>query len=111
MGYNNPQLFDLLVANGAAYGFNGPEGDFPKIMSDKSTPAGIADEDGVVLPPARQDLHHRQDLVLAADDRIEQALLGVGGQVAAEAVKGKVEKVAGELFIRPHVGLSVVRVS
>jgi len=38
MTYNNPQLFDLLVSNGPEYGFNGPEGDYPKIMVDKEPP-------------------------------------------------------------------------
>src|SRR5947209_3664909 len=30
--------------------------------------AGLADEDGIVLGAARQDLHHPLDLALAADD-------------------------------------------
>ncbi len=36
--------------------------------------AGIADEDGVVLRPAGQDLHDAPDLLVAADDRVELAL-------------------------------------
>ncbi len=44
--------------------------------------AGLADEDGVVLGPPRQHLDDPPDLVLAADDRVELALAGQGGQVA-----------------------------
>ena len=49
--------------------------------------AGLADEDGVVLGAARQHLHHPLDLLLAADDRVELALAGELGQVAAELVE------------------------
>ena len=44
--------------------------------------AGLADEDGIVLGPPRQDLDDPPDLVLAADDRVELALAGQRGQVA-----------------------------
>ena len=50
--------------------------------------AGLAQEDGVVLLPAAEDLDDALDLVLAADDRIELAFFGQFGQVAAEAVQG-----------------------
>ena len=49
--------------------------------------AGLADEHGVVLLPAREDLHDALDLRLAADDRVELALLGGLRQVAAELVE------------------------
>ena len=49
--------------------------------------AGLADEDRVVLRPPREDLHDPLDLLLAADDRVELALAGVLGQVAAELVE------------------------
>jgi hypothetical protein len=45
--------------------------------------AGLADEDRVVLRPARQDLDDAADLVVAADDRVERAGAGLGRQVAA----------------------------
>jgi hypothetical protein len=49
--------------------------------------AGLADEHGVVLGAAREDLHDPLDLGLAADDRIELALGGELGQVATELVE------------------------
>jgi hypothetical protein len=45
--------------------------------------AGLADQDRVVLRAAREDLDDAPDLVVAADDRIELALLRGGGEVAA----------------------------
>ena len=49
--------------------------------------AGLADENGVVLGPAGQDLDHPLDLRLAPDDRVELALAGELGQVAGELVE------------------------
>ncbi len=49
--------------------------------------ARFADQHRVVLGPARQDLDHPLDLVVAADDRVELPLLGQQGQVAAELVQ------------------------
>ena len=49
--------------------------------------ARLADQHGVVLRAARQDLHHALDLGLAADDRVELALGGLLGQVAPELVE------------------------
>ena len=49
--------------------------------------AGLADEDRVVLGPARQHLDHAADLVVAADDRIELALARELGEVAAVALE------------------------
>ena len=43
--------------------------------------AGLADENRVVLRPARQHLHDAADLLVAADDRIELARLGERGQI------------------------------
>ena len=45
--------------------------------------AGLADQDRVVLGPAREDLHDPPDLVVAADDRVELAGARLGGEVAA----------------------------
>jgi hypothetical protein len=45
--------------------------------------AGLADEHGVVLGTAGQDLDHPADLLVATDDRIELAFLGQCRQVAA----------------------------
>ncbi len=50
--------------------------------------AGLADEDGVVLGLAGQDAHHAPDLVVATDDRIELAQLGLGHQVDAVLFQG-----------------------
>ena len=49
--------------------------------------ARLTDQHRIVLGAARQDLHHALDLVLAADDRVELALLGQLGQVAPELVE------------------------
>ena len=46
--------------------------------------AGLADQHRVVLRPAREHLDHAADLLVAPDDRVELALLGRLGQVAAE---------------------------
>ena len=46
--------------------------------------ARLADQDRVVLRPAREHLDHAPDLLVAADDRVELSLLGRLGQVAAE---------------------------
>ncbi len=45
--------------------------------------AGLADEDGVVLRAAAEHLDDAADLVVAPDDRVELALLGLLGEVAA----------------------------
>ena len=44
---------------------------------------GLADQHRVVLGPAREHLHDPPDLFVAADDRVELALLRQLGQVAA----------------------------
>ena len=49
--------------------------------------AGLADQHRVVLRPAGQDLHDPLDLLLPADDRVELALAGGLGEVAAELVE------------------------
>ena len=49
--------------------------------------ARLAEQHRVVLGPAREDLHDPLDLGFAADDRVELALLGELGQVAAELVE------------------------
>src|SRR5262249_57010921 len=46
--------------------------------------AGLADQHRVVLRAAREDLDHAADLLVAADDRVELALLRRLGEVAAE---------------------------
>ena len=50
--------------------------------------SGVTDEDGVVLGPPRQHLHDPADLGVAADDRIQPALAGGGGQVGAVLLQG-----------------------
>ena len=49
--------------------------------------AGLADQHGVVLGAAREHLDHAADLLVAADHRVELALLGHLGQVAPEALE------------------------
>src|SRR6202166_5110139 len=53
----------------------------------------LAEQDGVVLGPPRQDLDDAVDLLVAADQRIEGRLGGQGGEVAA------VLRQEGELFL------------
>ena len=50
--------------------------------------AGLADQDRVVLRPARQHLDHAADLLVAPDDRVELAGPGQVGQVPAVALEG-----------------------
>ncbi len=52
--------------------------------------AGLADQHRVVLRPAREDLHHATDLVVATDDGVELAGARLGGEVAAVLVEGLV---------------------
>ena len=49
--------------------------------------AGLADQHGVVLGAAREDLDDAADLVVAADDRVELAVLGGLREVAAELLR------------------------
>ena len=49
--------------------------------------AGLADQDGVVLGAAGEDLDDAADLVVAADDGVELALLGGLREVAAELLE------------------------
>ena len=58
--------------------------------------AGVADEDRVVLAAAGEDLDDAADLVVAADHRIELALRGLLGEVAAEALE-RVDLLLGTL--------------
>ena len=50
---------------------------------------GLADQDGVVLRPARQDLHHTFDFFGASDDGIELAVTGELGQVPSELIEDR----------------------
>ena len=52
--------------------------------------AGLADEHGVVLGAAGEDLDHAADLVVAADDRIQLPLAGQLGEVAPVLLEGLV---------------------
>ena len=52
--------------------------------------ARLADEDGVVFRTAGEDLHGATDLVIAADDGIDLARTGGGGEVAAVFFEGLV---------------------
>ena len=64
--------------------------------------SGLADQDGVVLLPAREDLHDPLDLGLAPDHRVELALGGELGEVAAELV----EQLRGLLALALLTGLA-----
>ena len=57
--------------------------------------AGLADQHRVVLGAAGQHLHHPLDLLLAPDDRVELALAGGLGQVAAELVEHQARRRGG----------------
>ena len=53
-------------------------------LDDRRLPdAGLADQHGVVLRPAREHLDHAPDLLVAPDDRVELPGLGERGEVAA----------------------------
>jgi hypothetical protein len=58
--------------------------------------ARLADEDRVVLGAAGEDLDDAADLVVAADHRVELALAGLVGEVAAELLQ-RLEGVLGVL--------------
>ena len=58
--------------------------------------AGVADQDGVVLGAAGEDLDDAADLLVAADHRIELAALRLGGQVAPVLL----ERAEGVLRVR-----------
>ena len=57
--------------------------------------AGLADQDRVVLRAAREHLDHAAHLLVAADHRVELAVLGQLGQVAAELL----ERLVGALGV------------
>src|SRR5882724_10456580 len=60
-------------------------------LDDRSlADAGVADQDGVVLRAARQDLDHAAHFLVAADHWVELAFLSGGGEVAAELLEGLV---------------------
>ena len=50
--------------------------------------AGLANEDRVVLGAPGEDLHDAADFLIAADDRVERALLGECCEVDAKLFKG-----------------------
>ena len=49
--------------------------------------AGLAGQDRIVLPPAHQHVDDLADFVVAAEDRVHLAGLGLGGQILREAVE------------------------
>ena len=52
--------------------------------------AGLTDQAGVVLGAAGENLDHPLDLPVPADDRVQLAGPGVGGQVPGELLQGLV---------------------
>ena len=68
--------------------------------------AGLADEHGVVLRAPAEHLDDAADLVVAADDRVELAVVGLGGEVAAVALE-RLDGLLGRLVghrTRAHLG-------
>ena len=63
--------------------------------------AGLADQHRVVLGAPAEHLDHAADLVVAADDRVDLAVGGAGGEVLAVLLEG------GELLLRALVGDAV----
>ena len=66
---------------------------------------GLADEDGVVLGAAREDLHDAADLLVAADHRIELLRPREGGEVPAVALEDAVlllGGLVGDAPVAPH---------
>ena len=57
--------------------------------------AGLAGQDRVVLPAAGEDVDDLADLEVAADDRVDLALLGPVGQVHGELIERRRLGVAG----------------
>ncbi len=69
--------------------------------------AGLADENRVVLGAPGQHLDHPPDLGVAADHRVELAVLGLLGQVDAvllERLVGALGVLAGDLGAASHLG-------
>ena len=69
--------------------------------------AGFADEDGVVLGAAAEDLHDAADFLIAADDGIEVTFAGFGGQVATVFCQGFIlgfGGLAGDALAAAHGG-------
>ena len=69
--------------------------------------AGLADQDGVVLRAAAEDLDDAADLVVAADDRVELAVARLLGEVAAVALERLdllLGRLVGDAVRAAHVG-------
>ena len=66
--------------------------------------AGLADQDGVVLRAPAEHLDHAADLVVAADDRVELALLGDLREIAPEALQGSLLLLGLRRLRRPRWG-------
>ena len=57
-------------------------------LDDRGLPdPRLADQDGIVLGPAREDLHHPPDLLVPADHRVHAPLAGLVRQVPREPAK------------------------
>ena len=65
------QTDDALLAQLLRH-FAGADARCQRLGHGRFADAGLADEDGVVLAPAREDLDRAADLPLAADDRVER---------------------------------------
>ena len=61
--------------------------------------ARLADQHRVVLGSAAEDLDDAADLLVAADDRIELALAGERGQVAAVLLERLVGRLRGSALV------------
>jgi hypothetical protein len=69
--------------------------------------AGLADEDGVVLAPAGEDLDRLLDLFVAPDHRVDATRGRLGREVAAELVESRRRR-AGRATLRARsIGLAL----
>ena len=76
-------------------------------LDDRCLPhAGLADQDGIVLRPSRENLHDAPDLVVAPDDRVELALGRELGEVAAVLLERLIRRLGigrGDALVPPHL--------
>ncbi len=87
-GHQGPQVegVDLLALEGLG-DLAGDDALRQALDDGRLAHPGLAHQHRVVLGPAGEDLHDPVDLPLPADDRVELALPGVLGEVAAELVE------------------------
>ena len=91
-----------------AFGHVAPHDALGQALHDRRlADAGRADQHGIVLGAAREDLDHAADLLVAADDRVELALLGERGEIAPvllERLVGALGRLARHALAAPDGG-------